>query len=154
MDEQRMRVIVPASDVDAVETLVRSHGARSERLTHRAIGAETVALVVIGTAVVLGTVQSAIERFRGGQVFDLRQDAPSPFYRSRDLHYGMIAVIAGDGSLRVRVFEPSELLDKVAGIVRSASADKSRSIADVEKEIRVASGKLDNAIVEIERTDT
>jgi hypothetical protein len=118
--ETRYRVIVSPDEADELEALAREAGATVTRATPRAIDLGTITLIIIGGLAVVAAAQSAIERRRGGQVIDLRPGAPTPFYRSRDLHYGLILIITADGGVQITVHEPSEMLSKVVGLLELA----------------------------------
>jgi len=117
--DARFRVIATADEVEQIQEFATSAGARTEILTPRALDPGTVTLLIVGSIAAVATVQAAIETFRGGQVIDLRPEAATPFYRTRKLHYGLIAIIAVDGGVQISVAEPKEMFGEVIGLLET-----------------------------------
>ncbi|MEV4416600.1 hypothetical protein [Catellatospora sp. NPDC049609] len=75
--------------------------------------------VLIGGALAVGAVMHEFERRRGGQVIDLRKDAPQPAYRDKGLQYGLVMIRSEDGTVRVEVHEPRGVLGQVLESINS-----------------------------------
>lgn len=116
-DLTRIRLVVAPDEAEEVRALAGAHGVATQELTQRSLDPGTIVLLLVGAVAAVAVVQRLVETARGGQVVDLRPGAPSPIYRSRDLHYGLIAVIAVDGVVSIEVVDPKEMFDQVVGIV-------------------------------------
>lgn len=139
------------SEIESIEALVRAEGLEIERLTARALDPGTITLVIIGSVAAIAAAQAAIETYRGGQIIDLRPEAPSPFYRSRQLHYGLVAVISDSGIIRVNVIEPREMFSKVVEVLIVALSNGAQADADLRSRVQDAIQGLPD--VELEESD-
>ncbi len=73
----------------------------------------TVTLVLVGATAAVGAVLHVLEQRKGGQVIDLRPGAPKAFYRTPDVVYGTVVIVAVDGKVTVEVKEPDGMFGKV-----------------------------------------
>lgn len=76
----------------------------------------TIAVVLLGSALAINTVSRLLEERKGGQMIDLRAGATRSVCRSRDVQYGLIVVLADDGSVTIR---SKDSHDKLGSIVES-----------------------------------
>jgi hypothetical protein len=107
-------VIVEPAQVPAARAVASAHGVDVQEVPRRGIEpVTTVTLLLVGTAAAVGTVLHTLEQRKGGQVIDLRPGAPKAFYRTPDLLYGMVVVIAVDGKVTIKVEEPDGRFGKV-----------------------------------------
>ena len=129
-------VAIDPDDYASVVEMAGSEGVGVERLEGRnLVDPASISVILIGSSLAVATVASLIDQRRGGQVFDMRPDASRPAYRSKEITYGYVLVIATDGSVSVEVKEPKgmfgQVLDTIASIVKdsmgsSAAATKGR----------------------------
>lgn len=107
-------VVLDPSQVPAARTLSAAHGVEVEQVPHRGIEpVVTATLVLAGTAAAVGAVLHVLEQRKGGQVIDLRPGAPKAFYRTPDVVYGTVIIVAVDGKVTVEVKEPDGMFGKV-----------------------------------------
>lgn len=121
-------LVVEQDELDLLREEAAAHGVVVEELAGPdGFVAETVAVTVLllGAATAVGAVVHLLERRRGGQVFDLRPGAPTPIYRSRDLQFGLVAVLKTDGTVSVEVHEPKGMF----GVVVEALAGQLAALA-------------------------
>ena len=105
--QTQMVIEVEPSELKLVDSLSLENGVQVERLAHEGLEpVTTVVLVLMGASLAVGQVVYLLEKRKGGQVFDLRPHADRQFYRTPDLQYGLVAIMAADGSLEVEVKEP------------------------------------------------
>ena len=80
------------------------------------------------------------ERLKGGQVFDLRPGKKFA-YRSKDVAYGLVAIVAVDGTVTVKVAQPKAMLAEVTTSVLDAIEQLgSKSTDVVTKAVRAVVG--------------
>ncbi len=85
----------------------------------------------IGLAIVIafavGTVVYLLDKRKGGQVIDLRPGAPKPFYRTKEVEYGLVVIFATDGKVTVEVKEPRGLFGQVVDALKGILTDLGKS---------------------------
>ena len=102
-------LVVDRADADLVRAAAAEHGVRAEEIPTRGLEPVTTAtFALLGAAAAVATVVGLLERHKGGQVIDLRPGAPRTFYRTRDVVYGLVVVVAADGRVLVEVKEPTD----------------------------------------------
>ncbi|MGW2741774.1 hypothetical protein [Streptomyces sp. NPDC001450] len=107
-------VVLDPADLPAARELAAAHGVELQEVPRRGIEPVTTAtLVLMGAATAVGALQHALEQRKGGQVIDLRPGAPRAVYRTPDVVYGTVVVLAADGSVTVEVKEPDGMFGKV-----------------------------------------
>jgi hypothetical protein len=107
-------VVLDPSQVPAARTLAAAHGVEVEQVPRRGIEpVATVTLVLVGAAATVGAVLHVLEQRKGGQVIDLRPGAPKAFYRTPDVVYATVVIVAVDGKVTVEVKEPDGMFGKV-----------------------------------------
>jgi hypothetical protein len=107
-------VVLDPSHVPEALVIASAHGVEVEQVSSRGIEpVATVTLVVLGTVAAVGAVVQILEQRKGGQVIDLRPGVPKTFYRTPDLVYGTVVIVAVDGKVTVRVKEPEGMFGKV-----------------------------------------
>jgi hypothetical protein len=107
-------VVLDPSQVPAARTLATAHGVEVEQVPRSGIEPlATVTLVLVGTAAAVGAVLHILDQRKGGQVIDLRPGAPKAFYRTPDVVYGTVVIVAVDGKVTVEVKEPDGMFGKV-----------------------------------------
>jgi hypothetical protein len=118
-------VTITFEDYGEVVREASAHGVQLEKLEERnLVDPASASVILIGTSLAVSTVLYLIEQRKGGQVFDLRPGAQRPAYRSPDITYGYVQIIATDGSVSVEVKEPKgmfgQVLDTLSLIVRES----------------------------------
>lgn len=109
----RAVLVVDPSDVPAVREVAAAHGVTVQEVPERGIEpVSTVTLVLVGVAVTVNSVRQALERRKGGQVIDLRPGAERLAYRTADLEYGIVLIVAQDGEVTVRIDRPDDVFEK------------------------------------------
>ncbi|MFF6954693.1 hypothetical protein ACFZAD_39595 [Streptomyces iakyrus] len=100
----------------------------------------TVTLILLGTATAVGAVQHALEQRKGGQVIDLRPGASKALYRTADVVYGTVVIIAEDGSVTVEVKEPDGMFGKVMSTLPQLVSGGDGSTAQITATVTTAFG--------------
>jgi hypothetical protein len=96
-----------SSELDHARRIASDNGVDLEQLEVRALEpVTTVTLIVMGSSLAVATVVYLLDKHKDGQVIDLRPGAPKAFYRSKDVVYGLVLIIATDGKVTVEVKEP------------------------------------------------
>jgi hypothetical protein len=95
----------------------------------------TVALILIGTALAVSAIEHFIDARKGGQVIDLRPGAPATFYRSPGIIYGLVIVLAVDGTVTVEVKEPKGTFGTVIEALRQLTAGITEATIEVIGEV-------------------
>jgi hypothetical protein len=114
LSQARAVLIVDPSDVPVVRDLASAHGVDIEEVSERGIEpVSTATLVLVGVAVAISSVRQALERRKGGQMIDLRPGAEKLAYRTADLAYGIVVIVARDGKVTVRIDKPDDVFEKV-----------------------------------------
>lgn len=107
-------VVLDPAELPAVHELAAAHGVELQEVPRRGIEpVTTVTLVLMGAATAVGALQHTLEQRKGGQVIDLRPGAPRAIYRTPDVVYGTVVVLAADGTVTVEVKEPDGMFGKV-----------------------------------------
>jgi hypothetical protein len=132
-------VVVDVDDVDHANMLGKDHDVTVARVPVAGFEpVSTVALSIAGSAFAVATVIYLLDRHKGGQVIDLRPGAPKAIYRTTDVSYGYVIIVAIDGTVRVEVREPRGMFGQVSelitGIVAELMGNDVGSIADVVKD--------------------
>lgn len=137
-DSDRAMVVASVSpeDLPAAREAAAQHQVEIREMPATGIDpVSAVALLLIGSALGVSIVQRAIDARRGGQVIDLRPDAPRNFYRDREVVYGLVVVLGADGSVTVEVKEPNgnfrEIIDAVAKLTASLAEISIEAIAKI-----------------------
>jgi hypothetical protein len=134
-------LVVAGSELANARSLAAEHGVSIEPVPDRGIEpVTTVTLLLIGPAVAVGAVRQALDQRRGGQVIDLRPGAPASFYRTTDLAYGLIVVIAVDGKVTLRSSDTSNVLDKVISALPMLTAGNNGGAKQAAKVLARALG--------------
>jgi hypothetical protein len=90
----------------------------------------TVAVVLLGSVWAVNTVSRLLDERKGGQVVDMRPGANLAVFRSRDVQYGLIVVLAFDGTVTVRAKDSQEKLHAVIECLSGLAAKKIETKAD------------------------
>ena len=113
-DDVQEWVIVDAEEKDAALRIARENGVEVQVFEERGFEpVTTVTLALLGGAAAVSTVAYLIDQWKGGQVIDLRPGALKPAYRTRDVTYGLVLIIASDGQVTVEVKEPKGMFGQV-----------------------------------------
>jgi hypothetical protein len=107
-------VVVDPATVDYVKSIAAEHGVTVEVIEQDGFtGIEEVMLVIAGVSLSVAFVNDLIDRQKGGQVFDLRPGALRLAYRSTNVQYGLVMIIAIDGKVTVEVKQPKTMFAEV-----------------------------------------
>lgn len=107
-------LVVDPSDVPIVRDLASARGVVVKEYSERGIEpVSTTTLALVGTAAAISGLRQALERRKGGQMIDLRPGAEKLAYRTTDLEYGIVVIIAGDGKVTVKINKPDDVFEKV-----------------------------------------
>jgi hypothetical protein len=100
-------LVVDPEDLDYVREVAAEHGVEIEQMPVRGIEpVSTITLILLGGSLAVGTVVYLLDKAKGGQVIDLREGVQRKFYRTDDVAYGLVVIIASDGKVTVEVKEP------------------------------------------------
>ncbi len=114
IDSARELMELPPDDLDYVRQIAAQHNVEViETPTEGFEPITTVTLVLMGSALAVAAVMALVERHRGGQIIDLRPNAQRSFYRSKDVLYGLVAILHQDGTVSVDVKQPKEFFTDV-----------------------------------------
>ena len=121
-DENSYEVLIlDNEDLAYLHTIAVENAVTVTDLPRRAmepVATATVALMGAGFAV--ATVLHLMEKRKGGQVIDLRPTATRLMYRSSDVLYGLVVLIAVDGTVTVEVHEPKGMFGPVNELIIGA----------------------------------
>lgn len=120
MHEETVReiVVIEAEDLDYVREAAAEQGVELQELPRQGFEPiTTLTLLITGSVLAVGALSSLIERHKGGQVIDLRSGAPKPLYRDKGVVYGLVIVLANDGTVTVEVKQPKEMFDQVVEVL-------------------------------------
>lgn len=111
-------VILEPTQAQEAQTIAADYGVTVEQVPQRGIEPlTTVTLLLVGTAAAVRALMRELERRKGGQVIDLRPGVPKTFYRTSDVAYGTVIIIATDGEITVRVKDPDILFGKATATI-------------------------------------
>lgn len=143
-------LVVDPEDREFVETIAAENGVQAAEVDQDGfLDPVTLSFVLLGSVAAIGTVTYLVDRRKGGQVFDLRPGAPRPQYRSKDIEYGLVLIIATDGKATVEVHEPRGMLGQVIDAIKDIVGQLGKAgIEQIGKSATAAVG--DTAKVAIE----
>lgn len=131
-------LMVPAEDIEHLRESSKRHGvdlSESKPLGIEPVG--TIAVVLVGGVLAVNAVSRLLEERKGGQVIDMRPSATRTVFRSRDVQYGLIVVLASDGTVTVRATDPQNGLSSVIESLRGlATGEGGANIDTVEQAVR------------------
>lgn len=145
-------IVVDKGDRDLVRRLAAENETKASELGD--IGVEpitTATFLLIGTVAAVATVAHLVEVHKGGQVIDLRPGVPEAIYRSKGVVYGLVIMIALNGTITVEVKEPKQMFGTVIEALQKIAIELGKaginSIADsVQKQLGdKVSVKVDHA---------
>lgn len=127
-DMVREVAIVEAEDLGEIRAVAASEGVDIQEVPSLELEpVTTVTLILIGGALAVAAVMSAIERRKGGQVIDLRSGAPKVLYRDKDVAFGLVIILAEDGGVAVEVKQPKEMFGQVVEALTNLLAELAKS---------------------------
>ena len=143
-------VVVDLEDLEYAREVAAEQGVQIEQMPTRGIEpVSTVTLVLLGGSLAVGTVIYLLDRAKGGQVIDLREGVQRKFYRTDNVAYGLVVIIASDGTVTVEVKEPRGLFGQVIDALTKATVDLGKARIDaVAAAANTAVG--DSAIVSVQ----
>ncbi|GAA4495039.1 hypothetical protein GCM10023191_035140 [Actinoallomurus oryzae] len=125
-------------ELSLLRTTAADFGLTVEEVRTREIGVVTAVFLVGTMVLVRDALQSFADRRQGGQVIDLR---PGRTLTRRDpnLLYGLVLIVAEDGEIQIRVWEPkdnfqtavTEILAAITSAGATAVADVSKATAEI-----------------------
>lgn len=126
-------VTIPIEHYGDLFKAASSEGVQIEKLEDfNLVDPESISVILLGTSLAVSTVAYLVEQWRGGQVFDLRVEAKRPAYRSKDIVFGLVEIIAVDGSVSVEVKEPKgmfgQVLDTLAPLIHESVGTAARPL--------------------------
>lgn len=130
-------LMVPTEDIEYLREIADRNGvdvSESEALGIEPVS--TTAVALLGSALAISTVRRLLEERRGGQMIDLRPGASRAVYRSRDIQYGLIVVLAADGTVTVRATDSQDELALVMEALRGLGAGSEADTGAVEQAVR------------------
>ena len=134
---EREFVVIDAEDLDEARRIAADNGVETEQAEARFIDPGTVTLVLLGSSLAVATVVHLLEQHKGGQVIDQRPGAPNAMYRSKNVVYGLVVLVATDGTVTIEVKEPKgmfgQVIDAITGILTEISKDGAEQIAKTVK---------------------
>lgn len=111
-------LILDEQDLDYLQKIAIEHDVTLTELPRRALEPiATVSVALAGAGFAVATVLHLMERRKGGQVIDLRPTATRLMYRSSDVLYGLVVLIALDGTVTVEVHEPKGMFGPVNELI-------------------------------------
>jgi hypothetical protein len=133
-EQQEVELVVDRDDLEALLAEAGAQGVEATPIDESGfLDPFTVSVLLLGGTTAIGAVMYWLEQRKGGQVFDLRPNAPKQAYRSRDVAYGLVILIAADGKVTVEVKEPKGAFGIVVDAIRQAFADQAKATLDVLK---------------------
>jgi hypothetical protein len=143
-------IIVDQEDVEYALETAAAHGVEANELTVHGIEPITTAtLIIFGSALAVAAVSRLIDQHKGGQVIDLRPQAPRLLYRTKDVLYGLVVIVATDGRVTVEVKEPRTMFGEVLDALKDVIVNLSGSGAsDIATAVAAKVGEKANVAVE------
>lgn len=136
----RKVIVIERGDLDAVREHSAALNVEVQELAYNGFEpVTTIALILIGTALAVSAAEHFIDSRKGGQVIDLRPGAPKSFYRSPDIVYGLVIILAVDGTVTVEVREPKGSFGMIIEALRQITADLAEATIEVVGEVLRAS---------------
>jgi len=130
-ERQTEVIVIDRDDLSAVREIAAANDVELTALPTSAFEPiSTIALLLTGSALAISAVAYLIDKRKGGQVIDLRPGTPKPFYRTSDVVYGLVLIVAMDGTVTVEVKEPKGMF----GVVVEALQGMTASLAEVSIE--------------------
>lgn len=127
---ERLILDVDAADLAEVSATARSLGCDVTEVVPDGFEPVTIiTLIIFGSLAALGSVETLMERRRGGQVIDTRSQ-PARLYRDRSLQYGLILILAEDGTVELQTFEPSSMFPTLVDATTKAVGEMASSTTD------------------------
>ncbi|WP_157647658.1 hypothetical protein [Actinomycetospora chiangmaiensis] len=121
--ETQETVDVDAEEMRFLEINAPRYGVTVRRLDARGIDVLQYAMVSIaGSTVAVSTLLRLLNEFRGGQVIDMQAPASRRVYRSRSLEYGLVAIIAKDGTVTLSASSKRGGIEQVLALLAALKA--------------------------------
>ena len=129
-------VVVDPGDVDYLREVASENAVEATPLPQAGFEPiTTLTFALMGSAFAVATVLYLVDRRKGGQVIDLRPGATKSIYRSTEVVYGLVVIIALDGSVRIEVREPKGMFgavnELVVGLVGELGGKDVKAVAQV-----------------------
>lgn len=131
-------LMTPVSDIPYLREIAEHHGV--EVVETKSTGVEpvsTIAVVVVGSVLAVNTVSRLLEERKGGQVIDMRAPANLAVFRSRHVQYGLIVVLAADGTVTVQCKDSQDklglLVECLSGLATRKVDAKTNAIAEAAR---------------------
>lgn len=149
----RLTVVIEPEDLEWLQSVAAETGVDVVPIDERSfIDGASTALLLLGASGAVGAVAFLIDQRKGGQVFDLRPGAERLAYRTSDVIYGMVLVIAEDGTTTVEVKEPRGMFGQVIEALRGVLGDaigQSAKVAKAAVEAGIARAEIDASTVDV-----
>ncbi|MCU1496381.1 MAG: hypothetical protein JWM47_334 [Acidimicrobiales bacterium] len=143
-------VIIEPEDLKVAREIAAEHEVEVHEV--EVLGIEpitTITLIFLGGSLAVGTVVYLLEKRKGGQIIDLRPGSPKVFYRSKDVVYGLVVILATDGKVTIEVKEPKGMFGEVIAALQGILTDIAKAgIEEISKAAKAALG--DKATVNVE----
>lgn len=139
LEEVQEIIVVDRAAKEKTIEIARQNGVEVKEVAARGFEpVATITLVLMGASLAVGTVLHLIDREKGGQIIDLRPSSPRQFYRSTEVLFGLIVIIAPDGNVTVEVKEPQGMFGQVVFALKETlpevSSPKSKELAELVAE--------------------
>jgi hypothetical protein len=100
----------------------------------------TIAIILLGSILAINAVGRLLEEHKGGQVVDLRPGRRKVLSRSRDVQYGLIVVLAKDGTVTLRSNNVADKTGAILGVLGELA--KQRDGAGIDAIAKAAGDQL------------
>jgi hypothetical protein len=113
-------IVVDPTQLSDIRALAAARGVEVRQIPERGVEpVTTVTVLLVGAVAAVTALQRLVEQRKGGQVIDLRRSGRRAFYRTPDLMYGIVVIIAVDGEVRVEVKDPDGMFGKTISILQN-----------------------------------
>ena len=135
MAQHQQILVIEPEELETARAIAKEQGVELHELPiHGLEPIATASILLLGSTVAVATVGRVLDQRKGGQVIDVRAGSPRVLYRSRDVAYGLVVLIAADGTVTIDVHQPQDMFHEVCsalhGIVSTASGADVRAVAE------------------------
>jgi hypothetical protein len=132
-------LLVSDAELAIVHEFAAKHGVAVEEVPQRGVSPiDLIPVAIIGLPVTVSTVVHLVDQLRGGQVIDLRPHGRQTFYRTTDLMYGHVVVLALDGKVNIEV-RPTKFSQSINALAKTVAgltgADMKKVAAQIEQQL-------------------
>jgi hypothetical protein len=148
MGQYRRTIVVDADEAVLLQEIATEHGVEARSTKAQGLDPVSVTVVVlIGARFTVSTVMEQFEKWRGGQVIDLRPQAPAMAYRDRQVRHDLILILTADGQVRIHDLpldsDSGRTLEALTRVLAGIAQPDTKSVAATAREIVGGSASIE-----------